>query len=448
MANTTLKAKLAAALCAVALWQGASAQDLIRSAPPQQTGIAITNARIHTMAGQVIERGHVMFQDGVITAVEAGDPPSRYAGVRIDAQGSHIYPGMIAASTRLGLIEISAVRATRDFAETGDIAPEVRAWVSVNPDSVMFPVTRSNGVLIAGSFPSGGLIQGQASVLRMDGWTTQDMTIEPSMGLVISWPQMRPVDAWWMDQRADEQRRRRDERLRTLNNFFDEAAAYDALRREDSGHPVDVSLEAMRRFLPTADNQLPVIVRCADVDQINAAVAWAAERDLRLIILGGRDAPLAADLLKEHDVPVIITGTYAFPKRDDSPYDDAFTLPLRLEEAGVRWCLAPKGGNEASDVRNLPYEAALAAAHGLDPEIAMKGVTIYAAEIMGIADRYGTIEPGKSATLIITDGNPLEMMTNVELAFIDGRTIDLHNKQRELRDKYREKYRQLGIIED
>lgn len=441
-----------AAFAAVALGAAAAnAQDLVHKAPPQDQPILIQNATVHTVSGETIENGYVYFVAGTIEAIGA-EPTPRFASppVVIDGAGLHVWPGMIAPVTQLGLSEIQAIRQTRDHDELPDVSPEVYAAVAVNPDSTLLPVTRSNGVLLAGVFPTGGTIPGRASVMHLDGWTWEQMAVKPDAGLVLSWPQARPVRAWWMDQTDEEQTSRTRERLNQINETFDTAAAYAEARRADSNHPVDLRWEAMRSIFPkngTADpaadgEQLPVFIQAQDADQITQAVTWAVERGLKAVIVGGRDADQCADLLARHDVPVIVGGTHRFPRRSDAPYDEPFTLPAALQAAGVRWCMA--SADDTAHERNLPYNAATAVAYGLDPDAAVRALTLSTAEILGVADRYGSLEPGKSATLIITNGHPLEVTTNVLRAFIDGREIDLSNKQTGLAEKYREKYRQGG----
>jgi len=424
----------------------ASAQDLTFKAPAQDRPIAIINATIHPVSSDVIERGYIVFENGRVTDMGAGDYTMNGVSTSIDATGKHVYPGLIGAVTQLGLDEISTVRASRDYDEVGDATPEVYAAVSVNPDSTLIPVARSNGILVAGSFPTGGRIPGRASALRLDGWTWQDMTIEPFAGLIINWPRSRPINAWWMEQSESEQRNDIRSSTEAIDAVFDTAEAYVAARDADASQPADIRWEAMRDVLPGSADQKPVFVFASDLDQITSAVAWAIERGLEPVIIGGRDADLAAKLLAKHDVPVILSGIQNFPKRADLPFDHAFTLPQRLEEAGVRWAIA--SGEETAHERSLPYSAAKAVSYGLDRHVALRSITLSPAEILGIDDEYGHLAEGTSATLIITDGTPLEVMTHIERAFIDGREIDLTNKQSVLRDKYVEKYRQLELIED
>ena len=248
-----------------------------------------------------------------------------------------------------------------------------------------------------------------------------------------------------MTRSAGEQRERIDENLAELSAFFDRLEAYAQAKSAGDVMAVDLGLEAAMMVLPGED-QRPVFVSADDVDQIASAVTFFVERGIRPVIRGGRDAPSVSSLLKAHDVPVIVSSVYTFPGRADKPHDDAFTLPARLEAAGIKWCLASGGG--ASNERNLSHQIAKAVAYGLEADAAIRAMTVSAAEILGIDERYGSLAAGKSGTLVVVDGDILEITSNVERAFIDGRELDLANKHTLLRDKYLEKYRQLGEIEE
>jgi imidazolonepropionase-like amidohydrolase len=455
------------AVAAIALAAGrAPAQDLGVKAPAQAKPIAIVHAEIQPVSSDVLPDGFILFDKGVITAL--GDAATldvddlRKRGFEVidySGKGARVYPGFIAPYTQLGLAEIAAVRATLDYAEVGSVTPEARAVVAVNPDSTLIPVTRSNGVLLAGVFPittssglinyfdgPGGLIPGRAGVIRLDGWTWEDMTVRDDAGLVLNWPMGRPLDAWWMNKSEQDQQKEIDAELTSIEKVFTDAQAYVDARVSDKSLPTDIRFEAMRSVLPLAEGasegavQRPVFILANDYDQITQAVSFCAKHRLKCVIVGGKDAPLCAELLKRHNAGVIVQGTIGFPKRDDSPYDDAFTLPARLQALGVRWTLA--SGEEAAHERNLSYAAALACAYGLSPDAGVRAVTLSAAEMLGIARSYGSLVQGKSATLFVCNGDPLELSTRLERAFIDGRAIDLRNKQTELDRKYRLKYAQ------
>jgi imidazolonepropionase-like amidohydrolase len=399
-------------------------------------------ATIHPVTGPVIDDGYIIIDKGVITAMGAGRAPNVPGNVvKHNASGMHVYPGLIAAQSDLGLTEVDAVDVTHDYAETGRIKPEVRACVAVNPDSDLIPVARAAGILTALTMPSTGLVSGRCSLMRLDGWTWEDMTIEPEAGLMINWPRTEPFISRFNPQSEDEQRKQIKEDLQAVDDLFDDAQAYIAAKDSDPTVKTDMRFEAMR---PAIRGEKPVFVSANLAGQIESAVAWANRRGVKIIIVGGTQADQVTDLLKKHDVPVIISGTHRLPPRRQDNYDQPFALAATLQQAGVRYCLATQG--EAATLRNLPHQAATAATYGLPPEDALKAITLYPAQILGIDDTYGSIEVGKSATLILTTGDPLEITNDVLVAFIDGRKIDLGSRHKSLHEKYREKYRQLGLV--
>lgn len=439
--------RLAAAAAALGLACAAHAQDLTPRAKAEPKPVAIVNARVHRVSGPMLERGYVVFDQRDIAAVGPQETMDKAITPQthriIDAAGRHVYPGFIGAYTQLGLTEATAVRASNDMSEVGGVTPEVRAVVAVNPDSTLLPVTRSNGVLLAGVFPTGGTVPGRAGVIKLDGWTWEQMTARADAGLVVNWPMTRTISAWWMNRTEEEQKRDIDAALRSIEGLFSQARAYGASPSAAEKKTTDLRLEAMQLLLATDPAaKRPVFVAAQDVDQIMQAAAFSDRHGVRVVIIGGRDSVLCADELKKRNIGVIVDGTVRFPKRDDAPYDDAFTLPARLEAAGVKWCLA--SGEEPGHERNLPYSAALAAAYGLDRALAIRSITLSAAEMLGVADRYGSLDAGKSATIIISDGDMLEVTSNVTAAFIDGAEVNLDNKQRVQERRYREKYGELN----
>ena len=238
------------------------------------------------------------------------------------------------------------------------------------------------------------------------------------------------------------QRKEIREQLDQIDEVFDDATAYARSRSNDETVKTDLRFEAMR---PIVNGSKPVYVRAASAGQIEAAVAWGVRRGYRVVIVGGREADRVMPLLQAHDVPVIVRGLHRMPSARHGAYDEPFTLPTRLHDAGVRFCIASGAGS--AHERNLNHNAATAAAYGLPREVALKAVTEYAAEILGVGKTHGTLEPGKAATLIVTTGDPLEITTETLTAFIDGRRIDLGNRHKAMHAKYREKYRQLGLLE-
>jgi len=425
-----------------------ASQDLLPKGAPQRGPVVLQNAVLHTVTGGVLEGGTLWFDGGVIRGVlPAGEQPALPPGSSprvIDLQGKHVFPGLIAGASSLGLVELGMVRQSVDTDELGELSAEALAMVAVNPDSAHLPVTRSNGVLATVAFPIGGLLPGRASAFQLDGWTNADLTVRADVGPVVSWPaQPGGIERGRRGPRgggppaaeaADATKKARQR----IDDAFVAARAWLTAKTAEPTLPVDIRHEALA---PALRREVPVFVLADELEQIESAVAWCQERALRCVIVGGRDAAECAGALKAASVPVVVTGVHKLPRRDDSAYDEPFTLPKRLQDLGVPFCIA--SGGEAANERNLPYHAATAAAFGLDRERALAAITHDAAVIFGIADRLGSLAAGKDATLFVADGHPFELQTKIELAFVQGRQIDLRNKHTELAKKYRERYRQL-----
>jgi imidazolonepropionase-like amidohydrolase len=469
---------LVAALAFALLPAATHAQDLTPKAPPQRAPALVKDATIHPIDALTIDRGFILYDKGVIIALGASDQLAPALASRgldaatidtIDAAGLHAYPGFIAAWTQLGLTEIAAVAATRDVEELGPITPEASPAIAINPDSTLLPVTRSTGVLIAGVVPEGGgAIPGQVAAVRLEGWSPEEMTIAVAgwnaSGIAVNWPLARVIRAWWMDQSEDEQRAAASRRLAAVTDAFDAAEAYALARAADPSTPIDLRWDALARVLrdplaaraqadsgatttpaPTTVARAHRLYLVANtVEQINAAVAFALARGARPVIVGGREAPLCAPLLIEHNVPVIVLGTHVMPLRDDSAYDEPFTLPARLHALGVACALA--NSDDTAHERNLPFAAATAVKFGMPREQALRAITINPAVVLGIDDRYGTLAPGKSATFILTKGDPLEVTTQLVASVLDGRRLSLRTKQTDLADKYRQRYIDSGDL--
>ncbi len=404
----------------------------------QDHPIAIINATIHPVSGPVISPGSILFEKGKITGV--GTIATFPEGTEIiDASGKHIYPGLISPDTYIGLMEIGAVRASNDHTETGRINPGARAEVAFHPESEVIPVTRANGILTVMTAPRGGLISGTGAVMMMDGWTWEDMTLKASSALYVNWPDMNISRSPFTRQSEDEQKKQREKNIKELTGAFADARAYMVARKTSVGgvfHETDVRWEAM---IPVLEKKVPVVVWADDIQQITAAVAWAEKEEIRLILGGGADAWRVADFLKSKDIPVLAGAIHRMPSRRHEAYDEPFVLPKKLRDAGIRFAIISR--DEAPHERSLPYQAANAAAYGLPKEEALKAITLSPAQIFGVADRIGSLEPGKDATLIVTNGDPLEILCNIEQAFIQGRKVDLTSRHTDLYEKYKEKYK-------
>ena len=391
-------------------------------APPQDQPIAITGATIHPVSGPAIQNGTLVFEDGVIT--QLGTNVDIPAGARqVDATGQHIYPGLIDSNSAMGLFEIGGWGVTIDTNELGSVNPNVRAQVAFNPESRHITPARSQGVLITNSSPGGGLISGLSAAMMLDGWTWEEMTLQGATGLVVNWPSTNNENQY-------------DSNLRTLRDTFDEARSYWVARTSQAGDDVatDSRWEAM---IPVLEGDVPVLVSANELRQIQDAVTWAEEEGVRIVIRGGRDAHFVADHLARKQIPVLLTSVQGSPSRGWQPYDETFTLPQRLHEAGVPFGIT--GGSSAAYAYRLSWEAGTAVAYGLAEDEALRAVTLYPAQFLGIDDRVGSLEVGKDATLLITTGSPLQYATQIEQAYIQGREIDMMDVQRRFYEKYREK---------
>jgi len=403
----------------------------------QERPLALAGGTVHTVSGKSIAGGVVVMQHGKIIAVGRSVPDG---AEQRDLSGRHLYPGLMDADSVLGLVEIGAVRATRDMVEVGEITPNVRAEHAVNPDSTLLPVARANGITYVRTAPRGGLIAGLSALIRLHGWTWEDLTVSAPLALQVEWPRMLIDRRPQARTKPKEQEKRRDERLRTLKEAFATARAYLKARDAASAdHPVDVDArwEAMR---PVLEGDIPVIVDADEITAMEAAMEWAEEEGVRLILSGGADAWRLADVLAEKDIPVILGSTLSMPRRPWEPYDTAYKNPLRLQEAGVRFCISGGGSSfMASNSRNLPYNAAMAESFGLPHQEALRSITLYPAQILGVEDRLGSVEVGKDATLMVTDGDPLDIRTQVLQVWIDGERMDLSNRHHDLYERYQQR---------
>jgi imidazolonepropionase-like amidohydrolase len=411
-------------------------------APSQDRPVALVGGAIHPVSEPAIERGSILFDKGRIVALGRDIKIPSDATV-VDVKGKHVYPGLIECISNLGLVEINAIRGTSDYMEIGNINPNVRAERAINPGSERIPVTRANGVALAVVLPRGGLISGQAALVALDGWTWEDMTLKAPLSMVVScWPDLREGRR----KVGEERRKEIKEGFEEIEEAFRKTRAYKTAREaaEAGGQgPFHARNERWEAMMPVLRGEVPIWVMTNRLQEIEASVDWAEREGLRMVLVGGGDALFAASLLKRKGIPVIVTPVLRGPLRRHSDYDEQYTLPSRLAAAGIEYCIG--GNSSVGRERNLPYHAAMAAAFGLPREEALKAITLYAARILGVADRVGSLETGKDATLIVTDGDPLEITTQVEKLYIQGREVDLDNKQKALYRKYREKYRQLGM---
>ncbi len=402
---------------------------------------AIVNARIVTVSGAVIENGTVLIQDGKIAAVGANVSVPASAE-KIDGKGLSVYPGMIDAGTTLGLAEIPlGANATMDVAEVGDLNANAKAITGINPHSSHVNVTRVNGITTVLSLPAGGTIAGQAAVINLWGSTQAEMAVIPTFGLVINFPRISTFSGFGQPQiEFSEAVKRRDGRLDDLKKIFKDAESYGRIKdayEKDKTLPTpttDLRLEAM---IPYIRGEKPVIFTAERERDIRGVVKFVEDTKVKGIILGGQEAWKVADGLKKINIAVIYTNIYNLPVRDDDAYDYLYEAPSKLQQAGVKFAIST--GNDGAEVRDLPYHAGLAGAYGLSKDEALKSVTLYPAQILGIADKFGSIEPGKTANLVVTDGDLLEPRTNIKYLFINGRLIPLTSRHTELYERFKDR---------
>jgi imidazolonepropionase-like amidohydrolase len=410
--------------------------------PPRAT-IAIRNARIVTVSGPDIENGTLLIRDGKIEAVGANvNVP---AGAQtIDGRGLSVYPGMIDAGTNLGLVEVpQGANGTVDLSEVGDLNPNAKAIIAVNPHSAHIGVTRVEGITNTLTAPTGGLISGQAALINLLGTAPKEMAVVPQLALVINYPrtgfggggfgggfQQPPnlAETLSANERQVEQIRKMLRDAEAYGRAQDAYAKDKSLPRPDR----NVVLEPL---VPYVRGEQPVIFRADREAEIRGAIRFAEEMKLKPIILGGNDAWKVATLLKEKNIPVILTGIFSLPSREDDAYDSLYENPAKLQQAGVRFCIST--GDAGPEVRNLAQFAGMAAAFGLSKADAVKSVTLYPAQILNVADRLGSIEAGKMANLVVTDGDLLEVRTHIKYLLIDGRPVVLTSRHTELNDAFK-----------
>ena len=403
----------------------------------------IRGARIHTLAedAAVIESGSILIRDGRI--VEIGDIAPPAGATVIDASGLEVYPGMMDSVSQLGLTEIGAISATVDTAELGEMNPHLKAATAIHPASEHLPVARANGITHAvvapgrlGGFGGGGSgISGQASVVHLDGWTVEEMDIEASAGMVLSWPTYATRSFNPATFRSEPRS------FRDAEEAYDRAVAelgevLDAARRhlaasEAGDAERDIRLEALA---PVVRGEMPLLVIAQGEREIRHAVEFTAEQGARMILLGGREARKVKELLAEAGIPVILGPTQRLPGEEDAPYDRPFTTPGELHEAGVTVAFSSFG---SSNSRLLPYEAGHAVGYGLPQEEAVRAITIIPARLFGLDEDFGTIEEGKVANLMVVNGDPLEIRTEVRHVFVNGVPVPLDNRHLRLYEKYR-----------
>ncbi len=414
------------------------AQQVPTPAPPQTQSVLILNATAHIGNGQVMENCALGFRDGKIDMVADARLIRLSEGAydtTIYADGMHVYPGFIATNSTLGLLEIDAARPTNDMAETGTFKPSMRTAIAYNTDSEIIPTVRSNGVLMAQITPRGGIISGTSSVMQLDAWNWEDALIREDDGVHLNWPQVYHKHSD-KGKVSIEKVKTYDQQLREIQLFFSEAAAYC---KDPKPAIQEVRFEGVRAVI---EGTQTLYIHAQDVKSITEAIHFKKDNAIaKMVIVGGYDAWMIPEMLKENGIAVMIRKIHEVPLRKDEDVDLPFKIPSLLYKAGITFSIQNECEMERTDLRNLPFQAGTAVAHGLPYEEAIRALTLSPAQMLGIDARCGSLETGKDATLFLSKGDALDITTNnVVHAFIQGRDIDLSSKQTELYEKYKKKY--------
>ena len=407
-------------------------QATVYPAKPQSKPIAIIGATIHTGTGKIIEHGYISFEHGKITGIGDANVVKFGSGTEIiNAPGKHIYPGLISPVTNLGLTEVEAIRATRDFEEVGDMNPHVRSIIAYNTDSKVPNTLRSNGILLAQITPQGGTISGQSSVVELDGWNWEDAAYKTDVAVHLSWPSSR-IAASPFAPPAEAQRERAQKVLSDLDNYFSQAQSYNQISKPEVKN---ARFDAMKGLF---NGSKKLFVEVETAKDIISSINFFKRFGIKPVIVGGTESQLVTSFLKDNDISVILHKPHSLPDRND---DDVY-LPYKqakmLQDAGITFAISIDGYWQQ---RNLPFMAGTAAAYGLTKEQALASITLNAAKILGINKTTGSLEVGKDATLFVSNGDALDMIGNdVETAFIRGKNLDLDNLHKQLFKRYTQKY--------
>jgi imidazolonepropionase-like amidohydrolase len=421
----------------VLIASSAIAQETIYPARTQAKKLIITGGTVHVGNGKVLDNnGAIVIENGKITAV--GDAVADNNATVINATGKHIYPGLILASSNLGLQEITgSVRGTNDVFELGELNPNVRSIVAYNTDSRIINTVRSNGILLANVVPRGSVIGGSSSTVQLDAWTWEDAAYNTDYGMHFYMPSLfsrpNPFAALFGIPTPPDPLKRGLEQIEGVKQFFRETKAYWA---QTGPKPTNLKLEAVKGLF---DKKQRLFIHCNIVKEMLIAIDFVKEFGFDVTLVGAEECWQIPDLLKQHNISVVLQQTHNLPTLDDDDVDQPFKTPAVLQKAGVLFALTDEDGQTRG--RNLPFNAGTAAAYGLGKEEALQAITLNAAAILGIAQRTGSIEPGKDANIVISEGDILDMRSSIIThAFIQGRTIDLNDKHKQLNERYVRKY--------
>ena len=407
-------------------------------APKQSKAIAITGATTHVGNGNVIENSIVIFEDGKLkTVADMTLVKMDLSGMEIiDGSGKHVYPGFIVPNSTLGLVEIGAVRATDDDSELGTWNPHIRSLIAYNTESKIVESMRPNGVLLGQITPRGGRISGTSSIVQFDAWNWEDAVIKEDDGIHMNWPSSFSRGRWWLgEDPAMKVNKNYDKQVTEINDYFSATKSYMAGDKTAAHLPYEATNGLF-------DGSKTLYINVDDEKGITDAINFSkANKVSKMVIVGGYEAHKVADLLKQNNIAVLLQRVHSRPSQTDDDYDMPFKLAKLLTDKGVTVALETSGQMERMNSRNLPFYAGTTVAHGLTKEQALQLITLNPAKILGIDKMYGTLEVGKSATLFISEGDALDMRTNILThAFIDGRLLSLDTHQTELWERYSKKF--------
>ena len=418
-------------------------------APTQDKSVLIYGSTAHIGNGEAIKNSVIGFTDGVIDLVAStdgiwtneilmmfSDSNSKKYDTIIDASNSHIYPGIIALNTNLGLVEVDAVRASVDDDETGTYLPEIRSIIAYNAESKAVESMRPNGVLVAQIAPNGGVISGSSSVVQLDAWNWEDAVIKYDQGLHVNWPSPYTFGRWWLgEERGLKANNNYNKQVNDLKEFFDKSKANMNLDKS-----MNLKSRSMKAIF---EGESTVYLYADDEKEIVDGVLFLKKFGInKIVIVGASEAKNQLDFIKENDIPVVVKQPYRFPQSVDSDPRETFMLAKKMIDKGILVSIDPSGAPQSRvSIRNLPFYAGSFSSYGIDKELALSMITLNPAKILGIENEFGTLEIGKSATLFISKGDALDIISNnVTHAFISGRNISLETHQTRLWRRYSNKY--------
>lgn len=405
-------------------------------APEQSEVITIVGATAHIGNGEVIENSIIVMKDGkILNCVDATTSKIALQGKIIQAEGKHVYPGFIAPNTTLGLQEIGAVRATNDTREMGNMNPHIRSWIAYNAESKLVESMRPNGVLIGQVTPRGGTISGSSTIVQFDAWNWEDAAIKVDDGIHMNWPNTFTRGRWWLGEDPGMKvNKNYSKNIDAINMFIAESKAY----LKGSKSTTNLQYVAMEGLF---NGNQKLFIHVNSEQGIRDAVDFAKENGItQIVVVGGYQAIKVADLLKANNIPVLAQRVHRTPNSDDDDYDYPYKMAKLLVDKGILVGLENSGQMERANARNLPFQAGTVVGYGLDKEEALKLITSNTAKILGIDDRLGTLEEGKDATLFISEGDALDMRTNILThAFINGRELSLESHHTKLWKRYDQK---------